>query len=135
MANVKIIGDAVILTSTMKLEDLELIQKTKPKALYLYEEDENGKSVPCFRIAVGEGEVRPSDVNENGITFRKASRDGGFAQITCKAPAGEGDVKDVVAEVFGGPLMSLKKLELALPDVIEEITRLKQAVLANIEVL
>ena len=135
MANVKIVGDAVVITSALKLEDIKLVQKTFPKKLSLYEEDETGKMNPYFRVEVGTGEVRPTDVSQYGITFRKESREGGFAQITCKIPAGEGDPKELVAEAFGGPLMSLCALEEALPQVVDSINDRKQAVLASIEVV
>ena len=135
MANVKIIGDAIVITSEVKFEDYQLVQKMKPKALSLYEENSDGKLVPVFRVNVCDGEVRPTDVNENGITFRKGSRDGGYAQITAKAPAGDGDIKELVAEVFGGPLAKLIELEEQLPFVLDAIHDAHEAVLENIEVL
>ena len=135
MANVKIVGDAVVFTSDLKLEELKMVKKSRPKALCLYEEGEDGKPAPVFCVDIRGGEVRPSDMNENGITFRKASRDGGYAQITCKVPDGDGDVKDLVAEAFGVPLMNLTKLEEDLPYVIDELNVLKESVLDSIEVL
>ena len=133
MATIKIVGEAVVLTSSLKLDDIKLVQKHQPKKLCLYEEDGDGKMVPCFRISTGDGEVKPSDVSEFGITFRKASREGGYAQITCKVPEGDGEAKELVAEAFGAPLMGLIKLEDRLPDVVDDILDLKHEILSSIQ--
>ena len=42
MAKITIAGDAVVITSTQKLEDIKLLEKYRPKALCLYETGENG---------------------------------------------------------------------------------------------
>ena len=135
MANVRILGDAVVLTSDLKLDDLKLVQKMRPKALSLFEEDESGKLVPYFKVGIGDGEVRNSDVNDYGIIFRKASRDEGLAQVTFKAPVGEGDIKEMVAEAIGTPLAHLITLENLIPDVLDEIHAAHDAVLSSIEVM
>lgn len=135
MAKTKIVGDALVITSELKLTDLELVQKYEPAALKLYNVDDNGKKNPCFAICVQPGALQKFDVTDNGITFRKASRDGGFAEITCSVPAGEGDVRELVAEKFGGAISGLIRLEQELPDVIEAITERRQSVIDCIEVI
>lgn len=136
MANIKVLGDAVVLTSDLKIEDIEMVQKLRPQETSLWEE-KDGKQVPVFRISVSEddGKVHPGDISAYGITFRKASREGGFAQITFAVPRGEGSLKELVADAFGGPLMNLLQLEEKMRDVIRDIAELKQAALDMIEVI
>ena len=133
MANVKVLGDALILTSAIKLEDIKLIEKTNPRALSLYGE-EDGHEVALFSIGTSKTAGFPGCVTKSGITFSKASRDGGFAQMTFKVPEGEGDLKELVAEMIGVPLMNLNKIEAYLPDVLEDIGAAKAEMLDCIEI-
>ena len=135
MAQVQILGDAFVITSTLKYEDIQLVQRVRPKALNLYEETETGKVVPIFRIAAAGGKFCQDDINEYGIVFRKGSHDGGFAQITAKVPGGDASPRELVAMLIEVPLMNLNRLEYILPDVIDEINAQKQEVLDSIEVL
>ena len=133
MAKVKIVGDAVVLTSELKLDDIKLVEKVCPKALSLYEE-ENGREVQVFSIATAKTEGFKGAVTESGITFGRASRDGGYAQITMGLPQVEGDVKEAVADLIGGPVMNLNKLEHELPCVIQDILDAKADMLDCIEI-
>ena len=134
MAKVKIVGDAVILTSELKLDDIKLVEKTAPHALSLYGE-EDGREVALFTIGTSKTAGFPGCVTKAGITFSKASRDGGYAQITFSIPEGDGDPKELVAEKIGVALMNLNKIEASLPDVIDDINEAKEAMLDCIEVI
>jgi len=132
MAKITILGDAVVVKSTLKFEDIKLVEKSRPKELFLYEE-ENGRKLPVFGIGTTDGK---GHISESGITFGGATRDGeGLAQITMGIPSGEGDVKKLVAELIGYPVTQLNKMEASLPPVIEEIKAEKQAMLDGIELI
>lgn len=129
MAKITIVGDAVVVTSTLKFEDIKLVQKVRPKALTVYGE-EDGKKVPVFGICTADGK---GHISESGISFGGATRDGeGLAQITMGVPSKEGSVKELVADAIGGAVMQLNKLEATLPAVIEEIKAEKTAMLDSI---
>ena len=133
MAKVKICGDAVILTSEIKLDDIKLVEKTNPRALSLFGE-EDGHEVALFTIGTAKTPGFAGCVTKAGITFSKASRDGGYAQITFPVPEGDGDPKELVAEKIGVALMNLNKIEAYLPDVLGDINDAKEAMLDCIEV-
>lgn len=130
MANVKIVGDAVVLTSALSFEDIKLVEKIAPKELTLFEE-ENGRKVPVFGVCTTKSHGR---ITKDGVSFAKGSRDGGFAEITMGVPECDGDVKEVVAELIGTAVIKLNELEAKLPEVIAGINAQKQAMLDCIEV-
>jgi hypothetical protein len=133
MAKVTIAGDAAVVTSSMKLEDLKTIAKYRPKALSL-RGGEDGKEL-IYSIAVskygGSGEI-----NKNGAVFASASHDEHkLATITMHiGDIGDGDIKEIVADQIGTAITNLNKLEETLPDVLEEIAVEKTAVMNNISV-
>lgn len=133
MATVKIAGDAVIITSSLKLEEIRNVQKYRPKALVLISDEGEGEE-PVFAIGFTTGS---GSINEVGVSFGRVSPDGsGRASLTIfMAPAEDADIKAEVAEKFGGALMKLNKLEAQLPAVLAEIAAERARVLENIEVL
>ena len=132
MASIKVVGDAVVITSALKLEDIKLLQAARPKALEV-SQDDDGKKKLLFRLGAGNGK---GSVTEFGIVFGRVTNDGqGFAQYTQEISAGDKDVKEYVAELFGMPVMYLNELEKTLPDVIAEIKRQHQDVLDSIELV
>lgn len=133
MAKLSILGNAVVVTSAVKLEDIRTIEKYNRDALIL-KEDIEGKKVPVFGVATGS----TGEINQNGATFADATRDDNkFAQITlCTCLENiTGDVKDWAADKFGKALTRLNQLEATIPTVLEQISADKAAVMANITVV
>ena len=131
MAKVVIAGDAVVITSSMKREDLLTIAKYRPNALVLKGGEDNKETI--FRIAAnknGDGEI-----NKYGATFGSESHDEEkLATITVFLNCADGDVKEQVADALGSALINLGALEETLPDVLAEITAEKAAVMDSITV-
>jgi len=129
MAKIVIAGDAVVITSTLKLEDIRNVEKYNPKALVLMG-GEDGKE-PIFRV----GTARKGSVSEYGVEFASETHDENkFASITIANPCTGPDIKDAVAEAYGPIIMNLNKVEAAIPAVLDEIAANKAAVLENIQV-
>lgn len=129
MANIKVIGDAVVITSAMTLEALRTIAKYRPSALVL-KGGEDGKE-PIFAIGVGS----TGSINCNGATFASESHDDAkLATITMFVRGVTGDVREAVAEQYGTAIINLNKLEATLPAVLDEINAEKATVLSNITV-
>ncbi len=130
MAHVTIAGNAVIITSTMKLDDIKTVEKYRPKALVLMGGDD-GKE-PIFKVGTG----CTGSVNKYGITFADATRgeNGGFATLTLTEEFC-GDPADFVAEKYGVAIANLKALEATLGGAIEGIASEKQAVMDSITVI
>ena len=132
MAKINVIGDAVVVTSALKLEDIKLVQKYRPKALVLTEEVDGVKE-PVFAIAASEGGC--GDITDFGATFTGATRDEEkLATITTVLKGAPANLKDYLADKLGGALMKLNKLEQEIPAVLAEIAADKQAVMDQITI-
>ena len=131
MAKVVIAGDAVVITSSMKREDLLTIAKYRPNALVLKGGEDNKETI--FRISAnknGDGEI-----NKYGATFGSESHDEEkLATITVFLNRADGDVKEQVADALGSALINLGTLEETLPAVLEEIAAEKATVMDSITV-
>ena len=133
MAKIIIAGDAVVLQSTKKFEDIKKLEKYAPKSLIIYDEDEDGKKFPVFKVGTtrGEGSIAPS-----AVFFGSAARDGsGLATITKCVPPAVTDAKAWVADEYGTAVIQLNKVEAAFDAALAEIDEAKAAVEANIEVI
>ena len=130
MAKITIAGDAVVVTSTLKLEDIRTIAKYRPKELILMG-GEYGKE-PVFAIGTTNGS---GTINKVGASFGRETHDEDkFATITlvCSHPCG--DVVETVADELGAAIMYLNKLEDKLPAVLAEIAAEKAEIMSNITV-
>lgn len=130
MAKIVIAGDAIVVTSALKLEDIRTIEKYRPKELVL-KGGEDGKE-PIFAVGTTSG---AGNINAVGASFGRESHDEAkLATITMCTNGVTGDVKEWVADHIGTAIISLNKLEEKLPAVLEEIADEKAAVLSNITV-
>ena len=130
MAKIVIAGDAVVVTSNLKLEDIKTVEKYRPKALSLMG-GEDGKE-PIFAVGTTEG---CGNINAFGASFGRESHDADkHAIITMVIGADTGDVKEWVADRIGTAIINLNKLEEKLPAVLDEIAAEKAEVMSNITV-
>lgn len=112
-------GNALIITSSMKAEDLLKIKKAKPEALALTEENDGVKSMVFFiDVALGgEPRVEPEFIVFDGTTHDEEK----YATATILLRGEIGDPRETVAELFGQELMKLRRLEATLPEVLENV--------------
>lgn len=130
MAKITIAGEAVVVTSTMKLEDIKTIKKYRPEALTLMG-GEDGKE-PIFKIGIGSG---TGNINKYGAEFGSETHDAEKkATITLICEAGDGDIKEIIADTVGTYVLKLNKLEETLPAVLTEISTEKEKIMSNISV-
>ena len=126
MAKITVVGQAVVVTSAMKLEDIKKVAKYRPEALILKGGEDNKEDI--FRLGVGTGSI-----NKFGASFDKETRDEEkLAVVTMTTTYDGAEIKDFVADELGAALINLGKLEAALPAVIEEIDREKAAIMESI---
>ncbi len=130
MAKVTVAGKAVVITSSMKLEDLKLIQKFGPEALILMGGEDNKE--PIFAIDVISG---GHAISKYGISFCEATRDDGYATLTTIAEFGEKDPAEFIADYLGLALRNLNALEETLPAALEKIRSDKKAIMDSVTVL
>jgi hypothetical protein len=129
MPKTVVAGNALVITSELKLADLKTVKRYRPEALTLM----GGKDGddPIFTISTEGG----AGINEYGAVFKDESRDGeGFACITAELTYSGDDLKGYIADKFGGALMHIGELEKVLPDVIKEIADQKKAVMEQITI-
>ena len=130
MAKIIIAGDAVVVTSAIKLEDLRNIKKYRPTALVLKGGEDGNEPIFAINVTNGNG-----DINQYGASFGAATRDDEkLATITLVAPGVEGDIKEFVADKLGSALINLNKLEETLPGVIQSIASEKAQIMDNISI-
>ena len=129
MANVKKFGEAVVITSKAKLEDLKKIAKYRPEALILMG-GEDGKE-PLF--GVGLSANRAGSINKFSIDFGGCN-DEGLAQVTVSYCGPNDDVKAHLADDIGRQLTMLNQLEETFPTVLAEIDADVERIMASIEV-
>ncbi len=124
MSKIKIAGNAVVVVSELKLEDIKTVKKLRPNALVLME-GEKGFEEPVFAIDIvcdGMG-----CINNNGAEFAGATDDGNAVlTVACTAPIPE--VKKYVTEELTGAIIHLNKLEESVSVVLEQIAADKKAV-------
>ena len=126
-ATVTVIGEAAVITSGLKLDDIKAAEKYRPKALELC--DDEGE--PYF--AIGTSEDTPGAIGQYGATFSETTDADGKATITMNITRGE-NVKKKLLDKIGGALLNLNKIEEGFGAVIEEINADKAKIEAMIEV-
>lgn len=126
---IRIVGDAVVVTSELSLAELKTIQKFNSKALILMGGDE-GKT-PVFAMSVaGSGY---GSLTNNGIMWAPSTNDPAKkATMTMMIPAGTEKPSEWFVDNFGGAIMNLNALEATLPAVLSKLNADKAAVLASI---
>ena len=132
MAKVVIAGEAVVITSALKLEDIRALERYRPDALTLKGGKDGTEDI--FKIGTSDSRGR---ISRYGISFDNASHDDGkFATLTVclECPEGTEDVQAWVAETYGTAIINLNKLEETLPDVISGISAERAEVLHNISI-
>lgn len=132
---ITISGDAYVLASEIKAEDIELLKKYDPEALKIKDKDGNDK----FTVAYAEGKSGIQKFTGSaGVTFGGKTRDdAGNATITGTLPAGligKDEAKAFVAELVTPFLSYLNQLEQSIPEAAKKIRTERSALLDKITV-
>ena len=118
MAKILIAGQAVVVTSSLTLDEIAEIKKYRPEALVLYE-GEGPEKEPVFKIGVSKSSGK---INTFGAEFGGESHDEEkLATLTMVIPETCEDVKGYVVDAIGASILKLNKLEESLPGVLNEI--------------
>lgn len=125
MAKITIAGDSIVITSSKTLEVIKDLEKYRPKALRLYECDEDGNKSEVFRVASGSTGV----INGNGAVFASVTHDDQkLASITMPIPAGTANAVDYAAEKIGKAITMLNQVEAQFEDAVNAVAAEKAAV-------
>ena len=116
---IRIIEDACVITSQLKLEDIKKVQKIRPKALALYTTDCEGNIEEIFKVAAGSS----SSISSFGIVFNKANKNG-FATITTLFPEHVKDKKGWILDNYAKLFVMLKEVEKNVKHELTEIAEM-----------
>ena len=131
MGKITIAGDAIVITSAAKVEDIKTLEKYRPRALSLYEKDEDGKNQEVF--CVGMSKHGDGSVSKYNIFFAGEARDGsGQATVTLTIPSDVEDAKEYVADKYGFAVMCLNKIEAQFESALAEVQADRDAVMGSI---
>lgn len=130
MAKVTVVGEAIVFTSSLKLDDIKAVEKYRPEELTLWGGDNNEE--PVFVVASTRNPG--GSLNQYGAEFGAVARDGSGAATITITGVGAEDVKGYIADEYGPALIKLAKLEERLPIVLAEIERERAAIIAGITV-
>lgn len=131
MSKATVVGDALVITSELTLEDIKTAEKYGPDKLVL-KGGEDGKE-ELFAICSCDG---AGDINDYGAAFGRIARDGtGAACITMMLGKVGPDVQQYVADLVGPALIKLNKLEAQIVEAMPEIEAYKNAMLEAIQVV
>lgn len=130
MARIIIAGDAMVVESAHTLETLKTLEKYRPKALTLYDED--GKT-EVFKVATTTGK---GSINGYGASFGSASKnDEKKAIITMEIPAGTTDAKAYAENAVGVAIIYLNRVESQFADALASVEAEKATVRETITVM
>lgn len=134
MAKIKVMGNAVVFQSEMKLEDIELVKKYRPDALCV-KGGADGEEIlfVCTTAANGCG-----DIDNECVVFGGATLDDGkkatVTKLLCDVPGSAGELKELLADKIGAAVTYMNQLEAVLPTVIEEVKAERAAVMEAMEI-
>lgn len=128
MSKVKIVGNAVVITSDLKREEIERVKKYTKDGLKL--KDEKGNDV--FTIALGEN----SSISQFGITYGEQNAEG-YAQATLLLDESiEPDKRmDTVLDTHAITLTQLNTLETYIRSTATELESTIAGIADSIEVI
>jgi hypothetical protein len=112
---IRIVGNAIVLTSNLKLDTIKKMEKYNNNALCLVEVDKDEER-EIFRIATG----ATCSISKYGITFAEANKDG-YATATVLFPNGITDKKTFVKDEMGQTIFMLKQLEKIVENACENL--------------
>lgn len=134
MAKVQIHGQSVVITSSVKLEDLKTIEEYRPDALVLYGGEDNKEEI--FRV--GTTTRSAGTISDFGVEFGGATHDDNkFATVTLAIDFDStGDaLKEEIANAIGVALVNLNKVEAKLNGELEDIAEEKQKIFDSITII
>lgn len=126
---IKIVGDAFVIESSIKTEQLEFLKKQNPDALKIIDEETKDE---LFRVSYSKG--NPS-ITSFGITFSNASRDDNkFATVTGTIPSDVADAKAYVADIVSNVAANLLVIEKNFEEAYNKAKEAREKLLDSIEV-
>lgn len=130
MARIIVAGDAMVVESAYSIEDIKTIERYRPKALTLVEED--GKT-ETFKVGTTDGK---GSISTYGVSFGSSSKNGeNKAIITLNIPSSVNDAAAYAEDCIGVAIVKLNAVESQLNEALDEISHEKELVRENITIM
>lgn len=129
MAKIQVVGNAVVFSSSMKMEDLVKIQKYNSQALTLKDEDDEVK----FICTTNPGTL--GCVTNDMVVFGGTSNDDKKVATVTMLLEKEYEpdaLKEMLADKIGAAMTCMNELEKSLPDVLKKVNEDRAAVMGAI---
>ena len=128
MAKVTIMGSSYAIKSTISMAQLEMVQRYRPSALTIADEDTKEQ---IFKVGIG-----ANSLSEYGISFGGVSNDPEkLATATLPIPQDVEDAKQYVLDKAGLALVRLEMVESHIAEVLDEISSQQKSIADSIEVM
>ena len=127
---VKILGNAFVITSKLKFENIKKMEKLAYNSLCLVELDRDGNADEVFRIGTG----KIANVGVYGITFNEANTEGN-AIVTSTFPADVTDKKAFIKDNLAKALFMLEELEEHIAQDLVELEKQYEELDKTIEIV
>lgn len=128
--NITALGEAAVLFSLIKLDQLKALLKYIPSAATLTDEETKEE---LFRIGIADSGL--GTVNKYGISFSPTPSEDGDAQVTLTLPDEHGDIKDYLEDHYAEAILNLQKIESNLFTYLDQIDANRAAVRNAIHIL
>lgn len=116
-ATIRIVGNALVLTSKLKLNEIKTIEKYIPKALTI-KEYSGDEEIEIFKLATG----KVADISNYGIVFNSANKDG-FAQITTLIPTEVENKLEYAKDKLFPIIHKLRFVETNVEEILKELNK------------
>lgn len=123
---VTVVGEAAVITSDLKLEDIKTAKKYRPEALKLYKDKEQVYQIGVTSRSSG-------SINNVGAEFSETTDKEGHATITLSTDR-EGDAAEEVMDKIGLPLLMVSRIEEAFAEHMTAIKADQDKIKALIDV-
>ncbi len=127
LAEIMIVGAAVVVKSSVKLEDWRKALAYDPD-LGLYDDDEK----PVFLVGIEKG---PGNMHPHHITFSSVPDRDGYACVTMIPDPERTDREKMAVELYGMAMLRLMEIEKSLGKVIADAEDMEKTVAERIRLL
>ena len=115
-AQATVIGNAMVVTSTLTREELESVAKYRPEAMTAYE-GEGDKKTPVFKLDLTKRDC--GSIDKFGVVFGPTTDEDGHARVTMTF--GPELDKDKIIDNLGPAILKLNAMEEALAEQLKGI--------------
>ena len=129
-ARVRILGNAFVITSKLKFENIKKMEKLSNETLCLVEIEKDETINEVFRISTG----KVASISSYGITYNEANTEG-YAIATSTFPADVTDKKAFIKDNLAKVMLMLDELEAHIAEDLVKLEKRYEELDKDIEIV